>query len=127
VSVVVKSVMILVALGAAGAGIYKLKHYASSQHGIATVQADDTLSVSKGTQKYLLEPGRVYVPVGADARTARVEAADGYWFAISNKDGTIFRDCAKEPADIQIGSKPESSPYRVRLCGNGRHLVLTGK
>jgi hypothetical protein len=125
VSVVVRSFMILVAIGAAMFGIYKANHHASPRRG--TVQAGDLLNVAKGAQRYLLEPGRAYVPVGAKVSMARVEAADGNWFTISKKDGTIFRDCAREPADIPIGSSPESSPYRVMLCGNGRHLVLTGK
>lgn len=119
--------MIALAIGAAVVVIYKLRHHSSLRRRDTTVQTNDTLNVAKGTEKYLLEPGRVYVPVGAEARVARVEAADGNWFAVSKKDGTVFRDCAKEPLDITIGSKPENSPYRVRICGSGRHLILTGK
>jgi hypothetical protein len=106
--------MIALAIGAAVVVIYKLRHHSSLRRRDTTVQTNDTLNVAKGT-------------VGAEARVARVEAADGNWFAVSKKDGTVFRDCAKEPLDITIGSKPENSPYRVRICGSGRHLILTGK
>jgi hypothetical protein len=72
--------MIALAIGAAVVVIYKLRHHSSLRRRDTTVQTNDTLNVAKGTEKYLLEPGRVYVPVGAEARVARVEAADGNWF-----------------------------------------------
>jgi hypothetical protein len=120
------SAIILGVLAAVGA-VYHFRHVASIKRQKSTVATIDTLNVEKGTEKYLVEPGRDYVPVGADARFVRIETVDGYWFAISRRDGTVYRDCAKEPIEIAIASNPETSQYRIKLCGAGRRLVMTGK
>jgi hypothetical protein len=124
---VVRTLAITVAVVSAAAGIYHLRLGRALQHRNTSAEVIDTLNVDKGTEKYLVEPGIAYVPVGAMVRIARVESTDGNWFAISEKDGTVYRDCAKEPINIAIASNAENSPYRVKICGSGRHLILTGR
>jgi hypothetical protein len=119
-------VIILGVVAAIGA-IYHFRHVSSIGRQTASAATIDTLNVEKGTEKYLVEPGRDYVPVGANARFVRVESVDGYWFAVSRRDGTVYRDCAKEPIEIAIANNPETSLYRIKLCGAGRRLVMTGK
>jgi hypothetical protein len=123
----VVTLAIAVALVAAAAGVYHLRHGRWIRHRNTSAAAFDTLNVVKGVEKYLVEPGTAYVPVSATVGIARVESTDGNWFAISKKDGTVYRDCAKEPIDIAIASTAENSPYQVTICGNGRHLILTGR
>jgi hypothetical protein len=83
--------------------------------------------VEKGTERHHVEPGKDYAPVSEKVTSVRIESADGNWFAVSNRNGTVYRDCAKESLEITIASKPETSPYRVRACGSGRRLTMTGK
>jgi hypothetical protein len=123
----VVTLAIAVALVAGAVGVYHLRHGRSLRHRTTSAVAIETLNVEKGTEKYLVDPGTAYVPVSATARIARVESTDGNWFAISKKDGTVYRDCAKEPIDIAIASTAENSPYRVKICGSARHLILTGR
>jgi hypothetical protein len=74
-----------------------------------------------------VEPGKDYVPVSEKATFARIESADGNWFSVSNRNGTLFRDCAKEPLEISVASNPETSQYRVRVCGGGTPADHDGK
>jgi hypothetical protein len=107
----------------AAAAAYQAKH-AGSKKRHATF---DTLNVQRGIQRYVVEPGKYYAPVGSDAKLARVESLDGNWFAVSNSNGGMYRDCAAQPVEIAIAGKPEMSLYRVRVCGNGRRLSILGK
>jgi hypothetical protein len=120
------SAIVLIAV-AGTAALYRFKHHNSIRNHVGAVVILDTLKVNKGTERYRVEPGKDYVPVSETARWARVESVGGNWFAISKSDGTVYRDCAKEPVDIAIANKPEVSPFRVRACGNGRRLLLSGR
>ena len=120
------SAIVLIAV-AGTAALYRFKHHNSIRNHVGAVVILDTLKVNKGTERYRVEPGKDYVPVSETARWARVESVGGNWFAISKSDGTVYRDCAKEPVDIAIATKPEASTFRVRACGNGRGLLLSGR
>jgi hypothetical protein len=123
----VRDSLIVLVVIAGAAAVYHFRHHNSVRNHVGVVADVDTLNVEKGTERYHLEPGRDYAPVSEKVTSARIESVDGNWFAVSNRNGTVFRDCAKEPLEITIASKPETSQYRVRVCGGGRRLTMTGR
>jgi hypothetical protein len=123
----VRDSVIVLAVIAGAVGIYRFKHHESVRNHVGVVAGAETLNVAKGTERYHVEPGKDYVPVSEKATFARIESADGNWFAVSNRNGTLFRDCATEPLEITVANNPETSRYRVRVCGGGRRLTMTGR
>jgi hypothetical protein len=123
----VRDSVIVLAVIAGAVGIYQFKHHGSVRNHVGVAADTETLNVEKGTERYHVEPGKDYVPVSEKVTLARIESADGNWFAVSKRDGAVFRDCAKEPFEITVASKPETSLYRVRACGGGRRLTMTGR
>jgi hypothetical protein len=120
------SAIVLFAVSGA-ALIFHFKHHNSIRNHKGVATAAETLNVEKGTERYHVEAGKEYVPVSDRVTSARIESSDGNWFAVSKNDGTVFRDCAKEPVEITVASKREVSIYRVRACGGGRRLTMTGR
>jgi hypothetical protein len=107
-------------------GVISYSKYHRS-HMLRKTTTANVIALTKGAHQYVLEPGIDYVATSDEARIGRVESVDGNWFAVSKSDGTIYRDCGKEPIEIAVAERPENSFYRVKLCGSSKRLTVIGR